>query len=64
MELTNPRTLFLNDPNGWHWSLTWMDANGQVAHRVESDEVFASQAEARTNFKEREAQLRSKHYQG
>lgn len=59
MELKNPRPIFLNDPDGWHWSLTWRNASGHEIHRVESDVTFSTEIEARTNFKEREVQLMS-----
>lgn len=62
MELTNPRPIFLNDPRGWHWSLSWKNASGKETHRVQSDRTFATEVEARTAFKDREAQLLSERH--
>lgn len=62
MELTNPRPIFLNDPHGWHWCLTWKNASGHEIHRVESNKTFATEVEARTDFRNREAELFSQRH--
>lgn len=62
MELTAPRPIFLHDPHGWHWFLTWKNSGGQEIHRVESDKTFATEVEARTDFQDREAQLFSQRH--
>lgn len=58
MEPANPRPKFLRDPTGWHWSLMWWTPTKRAFHRVESNTVFASEAEARADFKEREQEVR------